>query len=147
MTTIIVQAAARALTPFVVVLSLYLLVRGHTAPGGGFAAATVASLAVVLRAYAFGRESAARLVRLGAGDLIGVGMLLALGTGTAGWLWGDAFLAAASVTVRLPLVGEVVLSTTLLFEAGVYLAVLAVVVAVVEELGRGEEPTRPEPSE
>ncbi|HEX2028412.1 MAG TPA: MnhB domain-containing protein [Nitriliruptorales bacterium] len=136
MTTIIMRIAAHLLTPVMVALSLYLLLRGHYAPGGGFSAALVTGLAIVFRTFALGPGSVERLLRTGAANLIGVGLLLAIGTGAAGWWWGDAFLEVGAWHLGVPAIGEVELSSALLFEVGVFLTVVAVVVAVLQELGR-----------
>lgn len=135
MTTLIVRASARLLTPIMLVISAYLLVRGHTAPGGGFVAAAVTGLAIVYRWFAFGPASADRLMRLGAGNLIAIGLLLSLITGLGGFVWGHSFLEAAVVRRQLPVLGKLELSSTLLFEVGVFLVVVAVAIAVVQELG------------
>lgn len=134
MTSVLMRLAARSITPVAVVLGVYLLVRGHSSPGGGFVAAIVVGLVVVLRHWALGPGGIERLLRLGVGHLIGLGLLLMLVTGALGWLWGDGFLATASVHLDPPVVGSFHLSTALLFETGIALTVVAIVVAVVREL-------------
>lgn len=135
MRTVVAQATLKAVTPLVVLLFLYLLVRGHQSPGGGFPAALVAGLLIVVHDYVYGHGTVRRLVRAGAGHLIGWGLLLALGTGMAPLLAGGAFLQVAHWEPRLPVVGTIPLSTALAFEVGVFLTVLGVVVAMVQELG------------
>lgn len=135
MNSLILQIAARLLTPLMAVLGIYLLVRGHLAPGGGFVAAGVVGLAIVLRYYAYGPEFLERTVRLGAGSLLSIGLLTAIGTGAAGWFWGDHFFSPATLHVTLPLFGVVPLPSELLFEIGVFLTVLGLTVAVLQELG------------
>lgn len=135
MSTPIMRVAARAVTPLAVALSIYLLVRGHVSPGGGFPAAVVLGLAVTFRYWALGPESVDRLMRLGAGNLIGLGLLLMLASGALGWVWGDHFLETAELDLHVPLVGATKLSSALVFELGVAALVVAVVVAVVDELG------------
>lgn len=136
MTTIIVQVAARVLMPVMLALSLYLLVRGHQSPGGAFVAAIVAGLSLLFRGYAFGFHHVDRLVRPWTQRLLGAGLVVVVGTGVAGWLWGDAFLAAASLSLHLPVVGALELSTTLLFELGVYLTVSSFVAQLAGKLGQ-----------
>jgi multisubunit Na+/H+ antiporter MnhB subunit len=133
--TLILRATARLLTPLVVVLAVYLLLRAADAPGGGFIAGLVAGLAVVLRYFAHGAVSLRRLLGVGAQRLIGVGLLVLVLTGIGGFVGGGHFLEAAQTTVHLPVVGSLQLSSALVFETGVFLLVLAVVVAVVQELG------------
>lgn len=135
MGSVIVRVAARWLTPVMVALAFYLLVRGHVAPGGGFIGAAVVGLAMVFRYYAYGSAFIDRMVQLGAGSLMGIGLLVALGTGAAGWVWGDRFLEPATWHLTVPAVGELALSSTLLFEVGVFVTVISIVVAVLQELG------------
>lgn len=134
MTSVLMQLAARVVTPIGTLLALYLLLRGHHSPGGGFVAAIVMGLIVVLRHWAFGPEGIERLLRLGVGNLISVGLVIMIATGVGGWLWGDSFLSTATVHWDAPMVGRIDLSSALLFELGVALTVVAIVVAVVREL-------------
>lgn len=136
MTTPILRVTARWLTPVIGVLSVYLVLRGEHAPGGGFIGAAVAGLAIVFRFFALGPEPARRILPLGTGGLVGTGLLLIIATGAGGWLWGDHFLEVGSLHLAVPAIGEIQLSTALLFEAGIFVAVVAIVAAVVEELGR-----------
>lgn len=135
MTSLILRVAARWLTPVMAGLGVYLLLRGHLGPGGGFIGASVVALAAVFRYYAYGTAFIDRMVRLGAGTLVGVGLLIAAGTGSAGWLWGDHFFEPATLHVGVPLVGEIGLSSELLFEVAVFLTVLGIAIAVLQELG------------
>ena len=139
MNTVIMRLAARAVTPVAVALSLYLLIRGHVSVGGGFPAAVVLGLAITLRYWALGPASIRRLLRLGAGNLIGLGLVLMLAAGALGWVWGGHFLETATLHLDLPAVGEVEVSSTLLFEIGVAALVVAVVMAVVQALGEAGE--------
>lgn len=134
MTSVLMRLAARTVTPIGVVLGVYLLIRGHKSPGGGFVAAIVIGLIMVLRHWALGPEGIERLLRLGVGNLIGLGLVIMIATGAAGWWWGEGFLAPASVHWEPPVVGPIDISSALLFETGVALTVVAIVVAVVREL-------------
>ncbi len=135
MTSLILQVTARVLIPVMVGLGVYLLLRGHGAPGGGFIGASVVALGVVFSYYAYGLSPVQQVIKLSAASLGGIGLLIAVGTGAAGWLWGDHFFEAATLEFSLPLVGETVLSSGLLFEFGVFVIVVAIAVAVVQELG------------
>lgn len=135
MTSVILRVAARWLTPVMAGLGVYLLLRGHGAPGGGFIGASVVGLAIVLRYYAYGPAFIERMIRLGAGTLMAVGLLLAVGTGLAGLAWGDHLFAPATAHLSLPVLGELSLSSALAFEVGVFLTVVSIAVAVLQELG------------
>jgi multisubunit Na+/H+ antiporter MnhB subunit len=116
-------------------LSLWLLLRGHDAPGGGFIAALVAGAAVVLQYLANGIEGVRRFLPVAATTLLGWGLLVATGFGIAGLLLGAEFLGGAIWTTTLPALGEVKVAASLIFDVVVYLVVLAVVVAIVRYLG------------
>ena len=133
--TPILRATTRALTPVIVVLSIYLLLRGHESPGRGFIAALVAGAAVVLQYLANGLEGTRRFLPVAAITLFAVGLLLAVVTGLGGVVFGAAFLETTIWEIEIPLLGALKVASSLAFDVGVYLVVLAVVVAVVRYLG------------
>lgn len=135
MTTLILNTATRLLTRVIVALSIYLLVRGHNAPGGGFIAALVAGSAVVLQYLAHGIPGVNRSLPMEFSTLLGLGLLLGVGVGLAGVVVGEQFLQSGILTFHLPLLGEQKLTASLVFDVGVFLVVLAVVVAIVRYLG------------
>lgn len=123
MRSFILSKTAQLLFPVTVIFSLYLLIRGHDAPGGGFSAGLVASLAIVLQAFAFGvgwtRQQLGRMLR--AAFLLGLSLALVVGLLPS--LAGEPFLTHHHVELRLA-GSKLALSTTLLFDIGVYGAVV-----------------------
>ncbi|PPK93415.1 multisubunit Na+/H+ antiporter MnhB subunit [Kineococcus xinjiangensis] len=121
----------------VLVTSLFFLFRGHNAPGGGFIAGLVAGTALVL-AYLAGDTSAGRRAA-GAtprpGVVLGVGLLLAAGTAVAPWLGGGQVLESGYSHPHVPVLGGVSLASVLIFDIGVYLVVVGLVLAVLSTLG------------
>lgn len=118
---VILEAAAGPLYWLILAASVWVLLRGHNEPGGGFIGGLVAVSASILWAVAHGSEAAAR--RLPSGSpvtLAAVGVALAALSGLPALLVGDAFLTHWWGT--LPLVG-VKVSTVLVFDLGVYLCV------------------------
>jgi len=128
---VLLRVGTRLLAPGMLVLSAWLLWRGHDEPGGGFIAALVAGIAVALRQLASGTVPDSPWLR--PRTLVGAGAVLAVGTGLVPLLAGDALLTPFDV---LPF-----LSSALLFDLGVWLMVLALVVAVVQSLGSHRAPT------
>ncbi|HEY8482198.1 MAG TPA: hydrogen gas-evolving membrane-bound hydrogenase subunit E [Spirillospora sp.] len=129
-------AAARLLGPAILVFSVYLLLAGHTRPGGGFVAGLVASMAFVLRYLPGGRHELAAAMPVRPAVLLGGGLAVAVVTGAAGWAFPDAaFLAGEAPHVALPVLGDVKLSTSLFFDVGVYLLVLGMVLTILTTLG------------
>lgn len=135
MSSLIVRATARVIVPLILALSAYLLLRGHDAPGGGFIAALVAGAAVVLRHLADGPEGLRRFPPVGFAGLLGTGLFLATGVGLAAITSGGEFLEGTIWKARLPFAGEIKLASSLLFDLGVYVVVVAVAVAIVGALG------------
>lgn len=120
------------------VFSVFLLFSGHNAPGGGFIAGLVAGIALVLRFIAGGRDAVQEALRLPPRGLLGTGLAIALLTGLAGWLWGDAFLETAKLEIELPVLGMVKATSALPFDVGVYIVVLGVASAMLSALGRDD---------
>lgn len=129
MFSLILSTTARAIMPLTLVFSLYLLMRGHNAPGGGFVGGLVAAVAFALASLADGVGTARRALKVDPHVLMGVGLLLALGSGLAGLLTGGAFLTGRWADMPLPVIGKV--GTPLVFDVGVYLAVLGVSLTIL----------------
>lgn len=108
-------------------VALYLLLRGHNLPGGGFIAGLASAISLILLSLALGVEAMPRVVRGDPVRLAGAGLLLALGTGAAPLLAGRPFLEHFHVHLSgVPLLGEVHAGTPLLFDTGVYLLVVGI---------------------
>ncbi|MDR5682485.1 MAG: MnhB domain-containing protein [Armatimonadota bacterium] len=125
MTSPILQTVTRWVTPAIVAYSWYLLLSGHYSPGGGFVAGLMTALAVIVWTLAFGPDVFRRRWLRG----VSAGLLLAAGTGIGAILAGEPFLTHALVSL-----GGLKLSTSLLFEMGVYLTVASAVLAAVQAL-------------
>ncbi len=132
--SVILRMTARVLLPLLLLFSLFLFVRGHNEPGGGFVGGLVAASAWVLYAIAYSAGEARRALHVDPVVLIGVGLLLALATGLLGLLEAGAFLTALWVKVFVPGVGIVDLGTPVLFDLGVYLVVMGVVLTMILSL-------------
>ncbi|MGE5136493.1 MAG: hydrogen gas-evolving membrane-bound hydrogenase subunit E [Gemmatimonadota bacterium] len=126
--------AYRVLAPVTVAVSAYLFLRGHNEPGGGFSAALVAGIASGF-GYLAGRAATAPRWR-GSGPLLAAGLLISAGTGLAATAQRNAFLTH----FLLPLPGGLSVSSTLLFDLGVYLLVLGLMVTAVTRLAGEEDP-------
>lgn len=69
---------------------------------------------------------------------MGAGLTTALLTGTAGWLWGDAFLEAAKVTLEVPVLGAIHLTSALVFDIGVFMVVVGMGAKLILSLAQTE---------
>ena len=138
--SMILSEADRWLFPVVLMVSVYVTFRGHNAPGGGFAGGLVAGAAFVLRFLA-GAPLGAR-AKVTPTQLIGTGLALSLLTALAPVLVGDALLESAIWYVDVPFVGEVKVVSSSLFDLGVYVLVIGVVLTVL--LALGSDPPGPD---
>lgn len=123
------------------VFSLFLLFSGHNSPGGGFVAGLVFGISLILKYVAGGIDEMRELVPVGPEVLLGGGLSLALLTGLAGWVWGDAFLESAYFEVELPVLGTLKASSALPFDIGVFAVVVGLVAALVTAFGARAETT------
>lgn len=140
---VILPTAARVLLPLLLLFSVFLLARGHNEPGGGFAGGLVAASAFVLYAVAYDVPAARRALGVHPRTLIPIGLLLALGSGLLGLLPGGAFLSGRWASLPLPGGVRADLGSPLLFDLGVYLAVVGVTLTIILTLAVAESRPRP----
>ncbi|WP_029150414.1 Na+/H+ antiporter subunit A [Microbacterium indicum] len=133
--SIILEVVVRILFHTIIVISLYLLFAGHNLPGGGFAGGLVAGLALVMRYVAGGRYELGVAAPRDAGQLLGAGMVLAVGTALVPMFFGADPLTRAIWEAELPLVGHVEFVSSTFFDIGVYLVVIGLVLDVLRSLG------------
>ena len=134
MRSLILPTATTYLMPVLVLFSLFLLLRGHNEPGGGFAGGLVAAAAFVLLSIASGVAVARRALQIDPRSMIGAGLLLMIVSGLiAPLLYGEPYLT--SHWWKIP-VGdyEVALGTPLLFDIGVYLGVAGTILLIAFSL-------------
>lgn len=130
MSSLMLQTAARVVKPLLLFVAVFLLLRGHHEPGGGFVGGLLAASAYVLHTIAFGTASARETLRLEPRTLMGAGLLLALATAIAPVLAELPFFTAG--WTRLDVVSAMVeVGSPLLFDVGVFLVVLGVVTGIV----------------
>jgi len=137
--TVILHTAALLLLPLQILFSVFLLLRGHDEPGGGFIAGLVATGAVALYLFAHGVESTRRILRFEPQEFLGLGLLFGLASALIGPLVGEPFFSAQWYTLYLGGNTEVKLSTVLLFDVGVYFTVLGALLMVVISLTEAED--------
>lgn len=133
--SIVFEVVARLLFPVLIVFGIYLLLAGHNHPGGGFAAGMVTGLALMVRYLAGGRYELDEAAPIDAGVLMGTGLFIAAVSGLAPLAFGGAVLQSAQIELTLPLLGEMHLVTSALFDIGVYLVVVGLVLDLLRALG------------
>jgi multicomponent Na+:H+ antiporter subunit A len=124
-TSPIFRTAARLLMPLLLLFALFLLLRGHNEPGGGFVGGLVAAAAFTLYAIAFGVQQARQALLARPMTLLGAGLLIALASGVPALFRGQPFLTASWFS------GAVALGTPVLFDIGVFLVVAGVVLMMI----------------
>ncbi len=137
--SVVLETAVRLVFHTVLVFGVYLLFAGHNQPGGGFVGGLVVGCAFVLRYIAGGRAALAAAVPVDPSIPLGLGLLLAAGTGAAAWLLGGQFLESGKVELHLPLLGTLKATSALPFDAGVFLVVVGLVLALLRTLGAEAE--------
>jgi multicomponent Na+:H+ antiporter subunit A len=133
--SIILEVVVRLLFHTAIIVSLYLLFAGHNRSGGGFAGGLVVGLALVARYLAGGRYELGEALPVDAGLVLGLGLLMAVGTGAAALAFGGQVLESVIWHWSVPLFGEVKLVSSLFFDIGVYLVVVGLVLDVLRSLG------------
>ncbi|MDO8990504.1 MAG: monovalent cation/H+ antiporter subunit A [Sideroxyarcus sp.] len=126
----------RPLLPLALMVSVFIFLRGHNLPGGGFVAGLVTGVALILQYLASGIGFATARLPQRLPLFLAAGLACAAGVGAASWLFGYPFLTSAHGHIAVPLIGEVELASAMIFDLGVYLVVVSVVLMVLAELGK-----------
>lgn len=133
--SMILEVIVRILFHTIIVISIYLLFAGHNLPGGGFAGGLVAGLALVMRYVAGGRYELGVAAPTDAGYMLGLGLLIAVGTAVAPMFFGQDPLTRAIWEADLPVIGHIEFVSSTFFDIGVYLVVIGLVLDVLRSLG------------
>ena len=129
------EVVTRLLFHSILLASLYLLLTGHNTPGGGFAGGLLAGLALTIRYLAGGRVELAEATPVSPGTLLGTGLGLAALTAVAPLAFGAQMFTSAVIEFNWPLFGEQKFVTSTIFDIGVYLVVVGLVIDVLRSLG------------
>ncbi|MVW73086.1 monovalent cation/H+ antiporter subunit A [Bordetella sp. 15P40C-2] len=121
----------RFLLPIAGLISIYLLLRGHNSPGGGFVGGLVMATAVILQYMVGGVYWVESRSRLNPQHWIALGLLCAGLTALSAWFFARPFLSAIAWDIHLPVVGHVHLSSVLFFDLGVYMLVVGGTVLIL----------------
>jgi multicomponent K+:H+ antiporter subunit A len=114
----------RLLFPMAALVSIYFLLRGHNAPGGGFVGGLVMATAIIVQYMVSGTVWVEARLRIHPQIWVAFGLLAAAAAGFGAWLASRSFLTALAADLHLPLVGDVHVSSVLVFDLGVYMLVV-----------------------
>jgi multicomponent K+:H+ antiporter subunit A len=125
----------RLLLPMATVIAVYLFMRGHNEPGGGFVAGLVMSTAFILQYIVSGTLWVEAHLRLRPQRWIASGLLLAMATGLGSLFLGYPFLTTHTAHLKLPLLGEIHLASALFYDIGVFTLVVGATLLILTALG------------
>ena len=134
MTSLILSTTSRLLLPVFLLFSIFILLRGHNEPGGGFVGGLIAAAAFALHAIAYDVEKTRILLGIDSRKFIVIGLLVATVSGIISLFLGQPFLTGQWVKLSLWPIGELDIGTPLFFDIGVYLTVIGVTLTIILSL-------------
>jgi multicomponent Na+:H+ antiporter subunit B len=129
MKTMILQTASKYLLPLLLLFSIFILLRGHYLPGGGFVGGLIASVAFILHAFANGLRNTRNLMGIHPGFLMPVGLSISLVSGLFPFLLGKPFMTGIWFAEKVAVIGSI--GTALFFDIGVYLVVIGASLTII----------------
>jgi multicomponent Na+:H+ antiporter subunit B len=129
MKSIIFQTASKYLLPLLLLFSVFILLRGHYLPGGGFVGGLMAAMAFILHSFAFGLKETKSIVKMDPRHLMPIGLTLAIVAGLSPWFMGLPFMTGIWYDEPLKLIGMV--GSSLFFDIGVYLVVIGTTLTII----------------
>jgi multicomponent Na+:H+ antiporter subunit B len=131
MNSLILRTATRLLFTLLLLFSIFILLRGHNEPGGGFIAGLVTGGAFVLYALAYDVDAARRALRIDPLALIGLGLLLAAVSGFLPLFSGEPFLTGKWISLDWLDAEPIKLGSPIIFDIGVYLVVIGASLTII----------------
>jgi multicomponent K+:H+ antiporter subunit A len=122
--SLILTTVTRLVFFIILLFSIYLLLRGHNSPGGGFIAGVMTALGILLQAIAEDLAYVRTLLRVEPRVVAAFGLLTSFTTGLVPVAFGYPFLTSTFGHVQVPVLGEVEIATAMFFDVGVYLVVV-----------------------
>ena len=132
----IMAALTQILLPLALLVAIFILLRGHNQPGGGFIAGLITAVALIVQYLASGMHWTHQRMPSDSHPLIAWGLAIATLTGLASWLFGFPFLTSTHGEVHWPIVGGFELASAMAFDLGVFLVVVGATLMILVNLGR-----------
>ncbi len=133
---LLMQVVSRLMLPLALTVGVYILLRGHNDPGGGFIAGLIVAIAMVMQYMGSGFGWTEERARIDWHHAVGSGVLVAALCGAGAWIWGAPFLTSAFGYLHLPWIGPVEWATAAIFDLGVFLCVVGAVMLALQSLAR-----------
>ena len=132
----IMQTLTRLLLPLMLMVAVFIFIRGHNLPGGGFIAGLVAAVALIVQYLSNGIAWTKQRLTLSMHWVIALGLLIATFTGLAAMLFGHPFLTTTFTYLTWPVVGKFEIASAIAFDLGVFLVVIGATVIILVQLGK-----------
>lgn len=133
---ILLASISQSLLPLALLVSVYIFLRGHNLPGGGFIAGLVTATAFILQYMAHGSQWVSSRFDANYRKIIASGILIALATGVGSWFFDRPFLTSWFEYFDIPFVGKVELASAIAFDLGVYITVVGSTLMILASLGK-----------
>ena len=133
---LILQTFTRLMMPLMIMVAVYIFLRGHNLPGGGFIAGLIASVALIVMYLSNGIEWTQKRLSVDMHLVIGFGLLIAISTGLVAMGLGYPFLTSAFSHIHWPVIGEFEIASAIAFDLGVFLVVVGATVMSLVQLGK-----------
>jgi multicomponent K+:H+ antiporter subunit A len=134
---------ANLVLPMAMMVAVYIFLRGHNLPGGGFIAGLIAASAMILQYIANGVDWVKDRFSVNYQSLMSIGVMIAALTGVGSWLFSKPFLTSWFTYLKWPLVGKWEFATALLFDLGVFLTVIGATMMILSNFGKMTTRHRP----
>lgn len=132
----VLSVLSMPLLPLALMVSIYIFMRGHNLPGGGFIAGLITAIALILQYLTNGLNWTNQRLSDNFHPWVACGVLIAALTAAGSWLFNMPLLTTAHSHWHLPLLGEIHLATAMLFDIGVYLTVVGATLIILANLGK-----------
>uniref|UniRef100_A0A486XNW3 Na(+) H(+) antiporter subunit A Na(+) H(+) antiporter subunit B n=1 Tax=Rheinheimera sp. BAL341 TaxID=1708203 RepID=A0A486XNW3_9GAMM len=141
--SLLLSTVSQSLLPLAIMVSIYIFFRGHNLPGGGFIAGLVTAVAIILQYIAQGVDWVKARMNVEYQRVVAVGLMIALVTGAASWLFNRPFLTSWFDYFDVPLLGKLELASAMAFDLGVYVTVVGSTLLILASLGKMTTTHRP----
>jgi multicomponent Na+:H+ antiporter subunit B len=136
MKSIILATTSRYVQPILLIYSIFMLFRGHNAPGGGFVGGLIVAAAFALYILAYGSSTLLAVMKVHPKNFIAPGLLLAVGSACIALFRGQPFMTGQWGTMALGDFGKLKVGTPVFFDIGVYLVVLGVAILIIKSYAK-----------
>lgn len=140
---LLLATVAQSILPLALMVSVFIFFRGHNLPGGGFIAGLITAVAIILLYISQGVDWVKARLNIEYQRVVAIGLMIALVTGLASWIFERPFLTSWFDYFTLPVFGEIELASAIAFDLGVYVTVVGATLLILSSLGKMTTSYRP----